>query len=494
MEQSREVWLELLRDGIGVLEEWEGAWPETGALWPGLPEPTARDAIDRLARRLADNFPYFHPLYAGHMLQPPHPVSWIAYALTSLVNPNNNTREVSEATTEMELEVVAEIGAMLGFDAGAIGHLTTSGTMANLEAIWVAREFHTGDAIACSKAAHYNYVRIAGLLDVRLVEVPNNADDTLCTEALARVLREEDIGTVVVTLGTTGLGAIDPLHDVIELTREHGCRVHVDAAYGGFFALIADGRRGADSVDNAPFDAVRWADSVTIDPHKHGLQPYGLGCIIHRDAEVVRLFRHDSPYTYADPSRVHMGQIQIECSRSGAAAAALWATLAAIPLEREVGLGPMLSASRRAAVEWSAAIASSSTLRVVVGPQLDIVSFAVCPTDRDGVRSSDVSRWTAELIARGQTDRAFYLTRYEVPADQMKQLWPELVIDTATVTVIRACMMKPSHKAWWPRLHERVAAAAAAILDRSERGRAELSADLRCERHERVVVDDPKTV
>src|SRR6476659_10962357 len=70
--------------------------------------------LETTARRLGDNYPYFHPLYAGQMLKPPHPVARAAYALAMSINPNNHARDGGRASSEMEIEAVAEIAGMFG--------------------------------------------------------------------------------------------------------------------------------------------------------------------------------------------------------------------------------------------------------------------------------------------------------------------------------------------------------------------------------------------
>ena len=89
-------------------------------------------------------------------------------------------------------------------------------------------------------------------------------------------------------------------------------RVHVDAAYGGFFRLLADDT--ADGVAAAPWRAIASCDSVVVDPHKHGLQPYGCGAVLFRDPSVGRFYSHDSPYTYFTSDELHLGEISLECS------------------------------------------------------------------------------------------------------------------------------------------------------------------------------------
>src|SRR6185503_7689587 len=111
-------------------------------------------------------------------------------------------------------------------------------------------------------------------------------------------------------------------------------------------------------VPAGPFDAVRRADSVVVDPHKHGLQPYGCGAVLFADPGVGRLYAHDSPYTYFTSGELHLGEISLECSRAGAAAAALWMTLRAVPIK------PVVTAARNAALALAAALRASDTFRL----------------------------------------------------------------------------------------------------------------------------------
>ncbi len=108
---------------------------------PGLAPAAEIDrmasVLEGVAHRLGDNYPYFHPLYAGQMLKPPHPLARAAYALAMKINPNNHARDGGRASSEMEIEAVREIAGMFGWTE-YLGHLTSSGTLANLEALWVA--------------------------------------------------------------------------------------------------------------------------------------------------------------------------------------------------------------------------------------------------------------------------------------------------------------------------------------------------------------------
>jgi len=319
----------LLSHATELLEQQFAALPASGPAFESAADPESMARIlEGVARRLADNYPYFHPLYAGQMLKPPHPVARAAYALAMTINPNNHARDGGRASSEMEIEAVRQIAQMFGWTE-FLGHLTSSGTLANLEALWVAGQIAPGKRIVGSEQAHYTHQRISAVLKLDYAPIAADHRGRMNIEALETELRKGDVGTVVVTLGSTAMGAVDPLDEVLALRERYGFRVHVDGAYGGYFRLISGAL--AEPARRA-YAAISQADSIVVDPHKHGLQPFGCGCILFRDSSVGRFYKHDSPYTYFTSKQLHLGEISLECSRAGAAAVALWATQQLLPL------------------------------------------------------------------------------------------------------------------------------------------------------------------
>jgi tyrosine decarboxylase/aspartate 1-decarboxylase len=313
--------LKLLAKSQSTLDEGFAHLPPSPA--PPLGKEAA-DILQQAAIRLRDNYPYAHPLYAGQMLKPPHPIARAAYALAMSVNPNNHALDGGRASSAMEVEAVAAIAKMFHWPQH-LGHLSSGGTFANLEALWVAGQLsHSEDgepkAVAASDQAHYTHSRITGVLGLPFVSIPSDENGRMDLDMLESLLATEKIGTVVATLGTTAIGSVDPLDQIVALQQKYTFRIHVDAAYGGYFTLASN----LSPETRAAFDAIPNADSIVIDPHKHGLQPYGCGCILFRDPGVGRLYKHDSPYTYFSSKDLHLGEISLECSRAGAAAVALW--------------------------------------------------------------------------------------------------------------------------------------------------------------------------
>lgn len=434
--------LELLREATHTLAAGFAALPPYVEAFDGA---RIGAVLDETARRLRDSYPFHHPLYVGQMLQPPHPVARLASALAQRINPNNHALEGGPASSALEKEAVAGLARMIGWDTH-LGHLCGGGTLANLEALWVASRLHPGRRVLASSQAHYTHQRLSALLGVPFTAVEVDAEARLDPAALARELAVGDVGTVVVTLGTTALGAVDPLPEVLALARRHGVRVHVDAAYGGYFRLAA----AAAPHVAAALAAIAGADSCVIDPHKHGLQPYGCGCVLFRDPAVARFYRHDSPYTYFSSDELHLGEISLECSRPGAVAVALWATQRLLPLEPAGEFAAGLDASLAAARALYTRLRAEPRFLTVLEPQLDIVAWAPAAT-----QASEVARRSRQLFAAAAR-QGLHLSVAELPASLLARHWAGVSFDTQRVACLRACLMKPAHLEWLDVLWERL--------------------------------------
>jgi glutamate/tyrosine decarboxylase-like PLP-dependent enzyme len=427
-------------------------------------DPAAMERVlEDVARRMGDNFPFFHPLYAGQMLKPPHPVARAAYALAMTINPNNHARDGGRASSELEIEAVQGIAGIFGWTE-FLGHLTSSGTMANLESLWVAGQLAPGKRIVGSEQAHYTHQRISAVLKLEYASIAADHRGRMSLDALEVELRKGDVGTVVVTLGSTALGAVDPLDGILALRKRYGFRVHVDAAYGGYFRLIPE---NLDKPAQRAFEAISQADSIVIDPHKHGLQPYGCGCVLFHDPSVGRFYKHDSPYTYFTSKQLHLGEISLECSRAGASAVALWATQQLLPLVPGGEFARGLARSRAAALELDRRLRQDKAGRFqplpAGAPELDIVVWKVNAETTE--RASDL----AQQIFSACAARDLHLALVQLPS-----AWFEPAIKfepqgsaangARLVTCLRSVLMKPEHEAWLDRIWERLAEGCAEVM------------------------------
>ena len=146
-------------------------------------------------------------------------------------------------------------------------------------------------------------------------------DGRIDLEAVEAEIVRGGVATVVLTPGTTGLGAVDDIRAALALKERSA------------FVCTSTGRTAASSPllgEHDAYVALAQCDSVVVDPHKHGLQPYGCGAVLFADPAVGRFYKHDSPYTYFTSDELHLGEISLECSRAGSRRRAA-ADLAGVP-------------------------------------------------------------------------------------------------------------------------------------------------------------------
>jgi len=375
------------------------------------------------------------------MLKPPHPVARLAYMLSLWINPNNHALDGGRASSFMEKEAVAEIAKLFGWNS-ALGHLCSGGTMANLEALWVSGRLKPGMTIVASEQAHYTQRRISQVLGLTFQAVPCDNQARMELDALEKILKNGNVGTVVATIGTTGTGSVDPLPEILKLKQKYGFRLHADAAYGGYF-ILAD---NLSAPTREVYNCLTNVDSIVIDPHKHGLQPYGCGCILFKDPGVGALYKHDSPYTYFTSSELHLGEISLECSRPGTSAVALWATQKLLPMVRGGEFASNLSKSREAALLLYDKLSNDSRFKTILKPELDIVVWA--PRAERASIISNISKEMFEVAASYN----LHLAIFNYPTELLKDSWNDVIPDRENVTCFRSCLMKPEHLDWMNRI------------------------------------------
>lgn len=431
----------------------------------------------------SSSLPWHSPRYLGHMcadlLLPAH----LAYMATMLYNPNNVAWEASPVTTELELKVGLELAHMLGFDPNqAFGHVTSGGTVANIEAVWVARNLKSiplaikqvqselvaglsewellnlspsrilelisqveakidavkkysvrGEGMNGFKLGkifvpatkHYSWHKMVDVLGIGrnnlvVVKVTPRYSldiDDLRAKLAATLAAGEPILAVIGVVGTTEEGAVDPIDKIVALRREfeqqgNSFYIHLDAAYGGYARTIfldealdfmpypvLKQRLAADqiietSLDYPPrhvydaFQAIDQVDSVTVDPHKWGYVPYQAGAVVFRDRRVRNIISYFAPYVFEEDNESQnpllLGSYILEGSKSGAAAAAVWASHQVVPLHIG-GYGQIIGKGIESALilhhmllEQGTFVVGAKVYRVLplVQPETNIVMYA----------------------------------------------------------------------------------------------------------------------
>jgi aromatic-L-amino-acid decarboxylase len=266
------------------------------SLREGMPERGV--AFERLLRRLFGkvipiSLNTASPGYLGYIPGGGIFHAALADLIAGSVNRYVGVFQAAPALVQLEVNVIAWFCSMLGLPEGSGGLLTTGGSIANLIAVVTARrerlppDFLKG-VIYVSEEAHHSVRKaalIAGFLPERVRALEVDARFRLKPEAVERAAREDRARglspfLLVASAGTTGTGAVDDLEALAGVAERERLWLHVDAAYGGFFALTERGRIALRGIERA--------DSVTLDPHKGLFLPYGTGCVLVRDREAMR--------------------------------------------------------------------------------------------------------------------------------------------------------------------------------------------------------------
>lgn len=218
----------------------------------------------------------------------------VADHMAAALNPFSADGFAAPVAAHIHNQAVRWLCDVVGYGSEAYGDLTSGGTHATLTAFHVARQVtqvksqdipslcvYVGEHThhCCHKALD---VLFGDEIQIRAVPSRRQAMDPA---ALARCIAEDRSAglkpwMVVATAGSTNLGRVDPLADLGQVAREHGLWFHIDAAYGGFFALLPEFRE--------KFCGLGEADSIVLDPHKGMFLPYGTGAVLVKKGGQLR--------------------------------------------------------------------------------------------------------------------------------------------------------------------------------------------------------------
>ncbi len=364
-----------------------GVKGDPAALRPALLEaPPAKPGApgEILARLERDIFPntmnICHPRFFAFVPGPSNFVSVMADALAAGFNVFNGSWLGGSSAAAMELAVIDWFRGWCGFPEGAGGLFVSGGSMANLTALVAARHAKLDDrveraTIYYSDQTHSSIdraLRVVGFLPEQIRRIPSDAEFRLPREALAaRIAQDRAAGlrpfAVIANAGTTSTGAVDPLREIAAFCRAQDVWMHIDGAYGAAAVICERGR--------TLLDGIALADSLSFDPHKWLFQPIECGCVLLRDAALLKATYRIMPEYLADVHRnvteVNPCDYGIQLTR-GSRALKVWMSMQYFGLdafraavERGFALAELAEAKLRRMPRWA----------VVTAAQMGIVSF-----------------------------------------------------------------------------------------------------------------------
>jgi len=266
--------------------------------------------------------------YIGHMDTIASVPSIIGDFAAAAVNNNMLSLEMSPVLSKLETEMIKEIAYYFGFGEKAGGVFTSGGTLANLQALTVARNFHFDSlnvgitnmyqkpVILTSEASHTSIKKVAMILGLgkdAVKQIRTDQNSRMDIEELKREYQTlKDDGyqpfCVVGTAGTTVTGNIDNLKEIASFTKENNIWFHVDAAYGG--ALIFSNKY------KKLLSGIEGADSITFNPQKWLYVAKTAAMVIFKDFDILRKnFQIEAPYMKENDQFINLGEISIQGTR-----------------------------------------------------------------------------------------------------------------------------------------------------------------------------------
>ena len=371
-----------------------------------------------------------HPHSLAHLHCPTMVTSQIAEVLINATNQSMDSWDQSPAGSLMEVQLIDWLRQKVGYGAGHAGVFTSGGTQSNLMGVLLARDACIAknwkdengnpwsvqrdgvpaDAmrkvkVICSENAHFSVQKNMAMMGMgfqSVVTVPVDANARMDMAALEKTMAQlqaegKIVACVVATAGTTDAGAIDPLHQVREISNKYGAWMHIDAAWGG--ALILSNHH------RDMLAGIELSDSITLDFHKHYFQTISCGAFLLKDEANYRFMHYEAEYLNSAYDEEHgvpnLVSKSLQTTRRFDALK-LWMTIEALGEEL---YGSMIDHGVTLTREVADYITATNGLEMLVDPQFASVLFRVIPEGYPTELLNTLNQNVAdELFARGEAN------------------------------------------------------------------------------------------
>ncbi|WP_233504834.1 pyridoxal phosphate-dependent decarboxylase family protein [Parageobacillus thermoglucosidasius] len=365
----------------------------------GIP---AEDILLQLKEILRNSMNPLTPNYIGHMDSIPTLISCLGEFVTTMLNNNMLSLEMSPVFSQMEVQVLRNIARMFGYDEQSGGVMVSGGSLANLQALAVARNHYfsvkeeglTGlteqPVILASEASHTSLHKAAMLLGLgtfSVIAVKTNQNSQMDTSDLEKKINKmieegKRPFAVVATAGTTVTGNIDPISSIAEITKKYGLWLHVDAAYGGAL-VFSDKHRDR-------LSGIEKADSITFNPQKWMYVTKTCAMVLFKNRDLLETeFRISAPYMN-DTDFTNLGEINVQGTRH-ADILKLYLSLQHIGLK---GYDQLINEGYLRAEEFVKQVKQRPYLELASEPDTNICCFRGRPKNLD---EKQCDQWNLEL-------------------------------------------------------------------------------------------------
>ncbi|WP_413166174.1 pyridoxal phosphate-dependent decarboxylase family protein [Capilliphycus salinus ALCB114379] len=383
--------------------------PEVGDLsdWVLIPEHPISESVllEQLKTIIKSSTNAANPGYMGHMDSMPTTISILAELVAAALNNNMLSVEMSAIFSRLEFHLIKQFARLFGLGETSGGVMVSGGTLANLQALTVARNraFHSHQAgiwnhsqqpvLFASEVAHTSVQKVAMLLGLgtsAVIPIQTNHNSQIEIEDLNRQIRQAKLAgkipfCIVATAGTTTTGNIDPLPAIAEIAREHNLWFHVDAAYGGAIIFSPQHRQKLQGIEQA--------DSITFNPQKWLYVARTCAMVLFRDVQQLETeFRIGAPYMQAADDLINLGEISVQGTRH-ADVLKFWLSLQHFGKE---GYAKLIDESYQLTDYLFQKLQNKSDVEVVGQPDMNIICFRSIPAK---ILPENREKWNAQLQA-----------------------------------------------------------------------------------------------
>ncbi|NER04315.1 MAG: aminotransferase class I/II-fold pyridoxal phosphate-dependent enzyme, partial [Okeania sp. SIO3C4] len=354
-----------------------------------------------------------HPGFIGHMDSIPTTLSFMGEMVTAALNNNMLSLEMSPLLSRLESNLLKEFATLFGLGTQAGGVMLSGGSLANLQALTVARNVKF-DALKqgitalahppvlfASEVAHTSIKKAAMLLGLgvsSIIPVKTNSNSQMdiseLRQAIKNAQRDGKVPFCIVgTAGTTTTGNIDPLSEISQVAQEYGLWFHVDAAYGGALILSENQRQRLTGIEQS--------DSITFNPQKWLYVAKTCAMVLFRDmATLTKAFQIPAPYMRDSEDFINLGEISIQGTRH-AEVLKLWLSLQHIG---KSGYEQLIEESYLLTDYFIEQVRKRPFLETTGVPETNLVCFRGIPS---WISDRHWDRWNSDLqvylLEKGQT-------------------------------------------------------------------------------------------